>query len=320
MQILLCIEDLVMPGKRRASKSFAVRDILDKNSYKLLKLELRVNVQRVCLEQKGEEKVTKTSDGSAVGVGTAKKHSRRIDQYFSKTLSYEESDRPNREDLPVSESSMETLHNKLLILEEELCKKNAMINELREENSQFQMKLKTVTDNSSKMCENCSVKGARKPSNDVESDVSLDESLEILKECRTIAKNGATYLNKVKIEPIITMDSSIIDNSAEVGDGEELQNALHAMESNFDSSKLYSELKTNLVKQRGNLKKNPIDNLSKSLSAWLTKAKDLDSGQIKQDSDKIQGIKRRRDVEDDLPMLKLKPFASLCAKKKNIIC
>ena len=319
MQILLCIEDLVMPGKRRASKSFAVRDILDKNSYKLLKLELRVNVQRVCLEQKGEEKVTKTSDGSSVGTETAKKHSKRIDQYFSKTLSYEESDHPNREE-PVSESSMETLHNKLLILEEELCKKNAMINELREENSQFQMKLKTVTDNSSKMCENCSVKGARKPSNDVESDVSLDESLEILKECRTIAKNGATYLNKVKVEPIITMDSSIIDNSAEVGDGEELENALHAMESNFDSSKLDSELKTNLVKQRGNLKKNPIDNLSKSLSAWLTKAKDLDSGQIKQDSDKIQGIKRRRDVEDDLPMLKLKPFASLCAKKKNIIC
>ena len=142
------------------------------------------------------------------------------------------------------------------------------------------------------MCENCSVKGARKPSNDVESDVSLDESLEILKECRTIAKNGATYLNKVKIEPIITMDSSIIDNSTEVGDGEELQNALHDMESNFDSSKRDSELKTNVVKQRGNLKKNPIDNLSKSLSAWLTKAKDLDSGQIKQDSDKIQGTKR----------------------------
>ena len=318
MQILLCIEDLVMPGKRRASKSFAVRDIFDKNNYKLLKLELRVNVQRVCLEQKGEEKVRKTLDGSAAW--TAKKHSRRIDQYFSKTLSYEESDRPNREDLPVSESSMETLHNKLLILEEELCKKNAMVNELREENSQFQMKLKTVTDNSSKMCENCSVKGARKPSNDVESDVSLDESLEILKECRTIAKNGATYLNKVKVEPIITMDSSIIDNSTEVGDGEELQNASHDMESNFDSSKLDSELKTNVVKQRGNLKKNPIDNLSKSLSAWLKKAKDLDSGQIKQDSDKIQGTKRKRDVEDDLPMLKLKPFASLCAKKKNIIC
>ena len=108
-----------MPGKRRASKSFAVRDSLDKNSYKLLKLELRVNVQRVCLEQKGEEKVAKTSDGSAAG--TAKKHSRRIDQYFSKTLSYEENDRPNRQDLPVSESSMETLHNKLLILEEIKC-------------------------------------------------------------------------------------------------------------------------------------------------------------------------------------------------------
>ena len=311
-----------MPGKRKTSNSLVVRYVENKSDYKLLNLEPIVNVKRLSLVHAATDvKRTKNTDENKVENMT-KKSSKRIDQYFNKTEDLVMRNCPKEGSSDVNLLLVDkTLHDKLLFLEEELCKKNSIIDQLREENRKFQKELedKEVSD------AGCHSKIIRETPNMNDIEASDDESIEILKECIAIAENRANCLNKVKMEPIKESDAADAD-SFEDNDKED-NNTVQETNCNPLNSFLKDseESNTNVVRLGGKRKKNPVDHLTPSLSAWLTKAKDIDLKSIKDNSVQGQGTKRKRDecpTVDSLPFpkLKLKAFASLCATKKNIIC
>ena len=97
----------------------------------------------------------------------------------------------------VSDRDNEVLKEKVLFLEDELCKKNAIIKELEE-------KLMTMDDKQSDPSRD-DTKEANTTSEENETSKddgeNLDDSIEFLLQCKAIAKRGAEGLLKVKLEP-----------------------------------------------------------------------------------------------------------------------